>query len=404
VRFFPKNKFRVITPNQSLLTTEPTQPPPLPPPNSFLSQLLAVTIPSISALSPRRSIPSSPLAAPPSPQLNPDESWEVPGHEGEISLIASSVDFSRNESSHDDYEQEGSREESVHSPWSGVPEIHSSPLALPLEGNTSRDTSVLELPSADWHIQGEQDVSNLLSQRFCLPDNASSFDISLSDDEHVSGPALPGIGSLNSETLPLHEVSDSVPRIIEDSDPTIRRPLPGSAPIRQIEPQTPTPGGIQRGYSSIFADMSAEQADLSWPLLKNAPLLSPDEDEVEDTIFHSAIYPPSDILVTATPKSKANSGDLTQFFDCTSTSPLSISLSMVDSPISTTSTGVTSLLVPTKAVFEAHNAHTKALRDELELYRDLAGRLQADVVERDSVLADLNLRLGNKTRKSCSRS
>jgi chromosome segregation ATPase len=44
-------------------------------------------------------------------------------------------------------------------------------------------------------------------------------------------------------------------------------------------------------------------------------------------------------------------------------------------------------------MFEAHSAHTSALSAELQLYRNLAQRLQAEVGERDGILAKLNLRV-----------
>jgi len=51
------------------------------------------------------------------------------------------------------------------------------------------------------------------------------------------------------------------------------------------------------------------------------------------------------------------------------------------------------LALPTKELFEAQNEHARALVEEVKLYRDLATRLHAEVVERDTVLADLSGRV-----------
>jgi len=148
-------------------------------------------------------------------------------------------------------------------------------------------------------------------------------------------------------------------------------------------PVTPTPA--VRPIGSIFAEMSAEQADMSWPLLGE------EESPLRSTIFAQDASPldlPS--MSAKSDKHTTPQGDKTQFFDCT-TSSFEIS------PLPTSKTLVTQssmrLVQPTKALFEAQNEHTKALVEEVKLYRDLASRLHAEVVERDAVLADLNGRI-----------
>jgi hypothetical protein len=369
----------------------------------------------MSSISPRRNLPPSPLVPP--PQTNPDESWETPGQEGEVSLIASSTctaDLSRNDS----FTSANNSIDELTVPWSGVPVIHSSPLSLPNEGNTSRDpeTSLIELPSRDWNFPGDQDHSNLLTQKFFYAEGAPSFDtsIAISEVEALPRPELPRIESTASEQLFTLDTSMGSDRSASfemgnDSNPTIRRTLPPFVPlpISDIEPHTPPKDAPRKGCGSIFADMSAEQADMSWPLLR-APLGASPEEERDETIFHSTIISQQDISrsspnpprIYLTPSSKSQhspekAGNSTQFFDCTATSPSFLSLSLLDhSPQSTpTVRDFTSLIRPTQAVFEAHNAQTKALQDQVDLYKHLAERLQAEVVERDEALVELNLRV-----------
>jgi chromosome segregation ATPase len=134
--------------------------------------------------------------------------------------------------------------------------------------------------------------------------------------------------------------------------------------------------------------MSAEQADMSWPLLgddADSPLRS--------TVFaqDASVLDLPPMSAKSDKQSTPQTGDKTQFFDCTISSfelsPLQ-SRSVVSQP-----TNSTRLVQPTKNLFEAQNEHTKALVEEVKLYRDLASSLHAEVVERDSVLADLNGRV-----------
>ncbi|WRT68685.1 uncharacterized protein IL334_005665 [Kwoniella shivajii] len=387
VRFFPKNKFRIITPNASI--QQPTPKPPASPTNSFFSQLLAVTIPS---MSPRRA------PAPPPNLTKADESWEVPGQEGEVSLIASSggdrtVEYT-NEEDDEEHEVDCSLKEDS---WNGQPEIHCSPLSLPnvsidgSAGNISREG--FELPSVD--LQLPYDTSNLLSTKFQSEDNAS---FSLTDLPSTLAPPrdLSPIKEVeqNSQTqdefwdVPQTNMNISVTSendSMDISNLTIRRPIPSSdmlaAPDQHI---SPTPIGRPYSSSSIFADMSAEQAELTWPLTRR------DEDEELESNFPSPIRnSPSH---STTPRlGGGGAGDVTQFFDTTMT--MSMSLSPPNATVVLRSSPQNKdLIVPTRKLFEAHAAHTQALGSELELYRNLASKLQKEVIERDEVLAKLNVR------------
>ena len=392
VRFFPKNKFRVITPNQ------PTPKP------SFFGQLIAATIPS---MSPRRG------------PGNGDESWEQPGQEGEVSLIGSSVgSVDQSQLEDDEVENQTMTEEEPEEeePWDGVPQVHSSPLSLPTALNTS--TSFREEPdSVDWKNQIPDDVSNLLAQRMPSMDDSFSF----GPEPSTSTPPKPTASTPRASTSPapsppkssqLFAPSHSSPRLPQpsplrnvifdgnstissegptDDNPTIRRhcsPLGLNEP--RVEPETPTPALASRPFgTSIFADMSAEQAELSWPLARHG--------KDEETTFHSVFSEDNPLQLVPTtdfPKSPNNAqtpeskGDITHFFDCTSSSPSSFSSSLIrtPSPISP------SLLGPTKNLVDAHSAHALALTAELTLYKNLVGKLQVEVSERDGVLAELNLR------------
>lgn len=362
VRFFPKNRFRVITPNHSLHSP---QPPTSPRSSSFLSQLLAVTMPS---MSPRKPLPVE----------KPDESWEVPGQEGEVSLVASSLASLDQSGEEQDQSIEQAREES----WNGTPEKHSSPLALPSNTDVSA-SGECELPSTDWQVP--EDMSNLLSQRFSQTD-IDSF--SISEPPPPKPPLMTSIEYADE----IEELDDTMGSIrssegLNDSNPTVRRLLsPAGVDKIELEPGTPTPGN--RPFTSIFADMSAEQANLSWPLTR------PTAGERDHTTFHSVVL--NDILDlpqhTVTPKA----GDITQFFDCTTTSlspPVPSLSSSSTSLVSRNSPISLDLLQPSKALFEAHSVHTSALASELALYRALAEKLHHEVEERDGVLADLNLRV-----------
>ncbi|WWC71287.1 uncharacterized protein I206_105240 [Kwoniella pini CBS 10737] len=413
VRFFPKNKFRIITPNASV--HQPTPKPPPSPTNSFFSQLLAVTIPSIS--SPRRS--SSDVG-------KADESWEVPGQEGEISLIASStisedenrsiivhnwdeqVDEREIEDSIDIYENENEKENS----WNGQPNIHCSPLTLPEEpDNTSKEISMIsfgqndkeEMISVDFNYP--EDMSNLLSTKFQSDENSFSIadppststiiaphreilspvrEESISngtEDEFWNNPS-------NNENQAVEQdisiVSDRSEDLNDLSNPTIRRPAISTQITQPMD--SPTPNPIGPYTSSIFADMSAEQADLTWPLTRRS-----EEEELSSNFVSPIKSPPSSGGNLQTPKA---TGDVTQFFDTTMTMSFSS-----PSPSSLTSTLVLrqspqnkDLIVPTQKMIEAQISHTQALKAELELYKDLARKLQNEVSERDECLAKVNLR------------
>lgn len=452
VRFFPKNRFRVITPNQPHVPT-PQKPPPSP---SFFSHLLSV----VPTMSPRRSTtPPLPVDAP----VEVDESWEVPGQEGEVSLVGSSVGSESGglHSQHAEADAEAEEAE-VHGSligenseaeisWSGVPEVHCSPLALPAENN-SREVSYqeLDLPSADLHVP--EDMSNLLSTRMSPTQAGISWDLSIPVPtsplaRRLSGGMASSGPEQHTSFLSVGESSASLSLVMEDDNPTIRRRI--SPVTRQnsntVEPETPTPAPLPnlsdastntpppplRPFTSIFADMSAEQAELTWPLSQHVEGAKLEED---DTAFHSAVFtsadgvgagvgvgvaeladlpvaPSSTGTVQTTPPSnktpaQANAssttpraGDATVFFDATSSlltppSPLhsalvparQMPLPMSRSPLAP------DLVHPTQALLTAQSAHTAALSSELALYRSLAQKLQAEVAERDAVLFDLNVR------------
>ncbi|RSH85686.1 hypothetical protein EHS25_003827 [Saitozyma podzolica] len=451
VRFFPKNRFRVITPNQPHVPT-PQKPPPSP---SFFSHLLSV----VPTMSPRRSTtPPLPVDAP----VEVDESWEVPGQEGEVSLVGSSVGSESGGLHSRVAEAEAEAEEAeVHGSlmgdnseaeisWSGVPEVHCSPLALPAENN-SREVSYqeLDLPSADLHVP--EDMSNLLSTRMSPTQVGISWDMSMPVPtsplaRRLSGGVASGPDQ-HASFLSVGESSASISLVMEDDNPTIRRRI---SPIARhnsntVEPETPTPAPPSdlsntclhtpppplRPFTSIFADMSAEQAELTWPLSQHVEGAKLEED---DTAFHSAVFTSTDgvgvgvglgvaeladlpiapstkgTMQTTPPSNKTpaqvnaswttpRAGDVTVFFDATSSlltppSPLSsvlvptrqMPLPMSRSPLAP------DLVHPTQALLTAQSAHTAALSSELALYRSLAHKLQAEVAERDAVLSDLNVR------------
>jgi hypothetical protein len=416
VRFFPKNKFRIITPNQSLNPPPPSddvptpQPPASPRSGSFLSQLLAVTIPS---MSPRR-----PPVAPVEPevseeQIEPDESWEVPGQEGEVSLVASSIASDRSVAISDQAEES--------EPWTGTPEVHSSPLGLPTAmSDASIDKSQdLELPSRDFNLP--PDMSDLLTQKLDRPADVDSFSISDFSRTHVrptdrslgheSGSRLEAFPSRGDRSLGASRGDmtgmSSFASLGDKSDdnPTIRRqlsPLPSRASPPPA-PHTPTPP--TKAFTSIFADMSAEQAEMSWPLATQSSPIKSDVD-AEETAFHSALFAddlsttPMDLPRTLKDQklpSGGTPGDVTQYFDCTSPSPTPVVTNPAPSTrgllsIARSPAGIP-LVQPARALFDAHSAHTSALSSELKLYRNLSAKLQAEVHERDGLLADLNLRV-----------
>jgi len=394
VRFFPKNRFRVITPNNSM-SQHPASPAskalaastatPERRKQSLLTQLLAVAMPSVS---PEK----------PPPSTKPDESWEQPGQEGEISLVASSIASGFGEDEEYDVDQSLHHElEEVEDSWNGTPFIISSPLNLP-EGD-SRDISAHELnpeeieggkaegdESTEWNINVPDDMSNLMNEKWSPTD--PSFSISDPPPRHTP-PYMPlptrNLGLRKFERSPSTSMTEGNST---DIMATVRK---RSSPPRDtntslLAPVTPTPA--IKPIGSIFAEMSAEQADMSWPLLGDdgdSPLRS--------TVFAQCAsvldLPP--ISAKSDKQSTPQTGDKTQFFDCTTSS---FELSPLQSKsVVTQMTNLTRLVQPTKNLFEAQNEHTNALVEEVKLYRDLASRLHAEVMERDSVLADLNGRV-----------
>lgn len=367
------------------------------------------------SLSPLRPLPKEPTEE----SIEPDESWEVPGQEGEISLVASSY---ASERSQGDISQQIVEEDS----WAGTPQIHSSPLGLTA---TVPDTSVdgyndVELPSRD--MQLPEDMSDLLTQKLSPPPDVTSF--SISDFSRTSlYPAAGGAVSTeqhshSSRNNASYGGSDhstlSVVSEFNDSNPTIRRqlsPLPvrsspalAQSPTVAAVPGTPTPTPSVKAFTSMFADMSAEQAQLTWPLASQAsPVRS--EVGVDETAFHSVMYTDISPLKTALPATSTTPsvatpsvktpGNITEYFDCDTPSPI-ISLPSLTLSGETSSSGISSplfgpaaLVRPAKAMFDAHSAHATALTAELALYRKLATKLQEEVSERDGALADLNLRV-----------
>ncbi|KAL7422594.1 hypothetical protein Q5752_003242 [Cryptotrichosporon argae] len=382
VRFFPKNKFRVITPNA------PALPPPTPiAAPSFFSQLLAV-------------LPSSPR-----PQA--DDSWEQPGQEGEVSLVASST-ASFFEDEGDDAEAEEPQE-----PWTGVPEIISSPLGLPEE--PSRDVSQeMDLNvSARSAASGGPDVSG--DWRARLPEMSNLDSVRLSSpfgESFTIGDEMPlprttrdanADHSTQSARTARTERDDRAEQDSRDtsrdiSHSTILRSPPAiiASPNTASSADVASPALPPRAFTSIFADLSVDQAEMSWPL--------------------AAVPSPS--------KTPRNVGDTTEFYDCLSMSmspgtPMPVAASDGLGPSSTLQispsaplasstlalrTPVTGLIAPTKALFAAHDAQMAALAHELDLHRTLVTRLQAEVAERDAVLVDLNLRAVEAEMRAVARS
>lgn len=381
---------------------------------SLLTQLLAVAMPSVSPVKPAE------------PPKSHDDSWEQPGQEGEISLVASSIQATDDEEYDVDQSlrHDHSLEEREEDSWNGTPVVISSPLNLP-EGDGSREISLHELNpeiSADWAMMVPDDMSNLLSERWSPTD--PSF--SISDPPPASTSRMPRptrnlsvspraqYSSTSPAQHPARESSQSpgpTPRpVLSSRSPqlspnvssessatdimaTVRK---RASPIKfeniddsfvPLEPSTPTPA--TKPIGSIFAEMSAEQADMSWPL-RGDDDISP----LHSTVFAadaSALDLPPLSARSDKHTSPSPAGDRTEFFDCSTSgfefSPLSKSL------VAQTPTPSARLMQPTKQLFEAQNAHSRALVEEVNLYRDLASRLHAEVVERDSLLADLTGRV-----------
>ena len=376
VRFFPKNRFRVITPNQSLHE----QAPPSPSSTSFLAQLLAV----VPIMSPRRA---------PTRAIQLDDSWEVPGQEGEISLVASSatsLDKSRDLS----IEQEEDEDEAES--WTGQPTIHSSPLGLhaslaPAERSMDHDASrSMVVP---------EDMSNLMSEKlsmsgfdsFSLGPTRRKDDSSIKETSFVASTSMSNEFSLLSTLRPNRIAPPPTDRDHSLGD------LATQAPLASAAPAPATPLRDTRPSRSIFADMSAEQADLSWPLVKRSP-----EKAIEgETAFHSAISrspglgsPGEELTPFPRPELANTPGNATTFYDCPSDAPSPVfhsSSSFNSLELRTPSPTSIDLIQPTKAMFEAHSAHTAALATELELHQRLVQSLQDEVSQRDAVLAKLNV-------------
>jgi hypothetical protein len=359
---------------------------------SLLTQLLAVAMPSVS---PEK----------PPPTIKPDESWEQPGQEGEISLIASSNASGIMEDS-EEYDVDQSlhheMEEVEGDSWNGTPFIISSPLNLP-EGD-SRDISAHELnpqdtttntnttveendKSTEWNIKVPDDMSNLMNEKWSPTD--PSF--SMSDPPPRNTPPYMPLPTRNLG-LRKFERSPSTSLIEGNSTDIMATIKKRVSPLRDNQsiaeaPVTPTPA--VRPIGSIFAEMSAEQADMSWPLLGE------DDSPLRSTVFAQDASPLNlpPINDHVDKPSTPQAGDKTQFFDCNTSSFEFSPLPTLNSKSLVTQSTSSRLVQPTKALFEAQNEHTKALVEEVKLYRDLASRLHAEVVERDSVLADLNGRV-----------
>lgn len=334
----------------------------------------------------------------PPPSIKPDESWEQPGQEGEISLVASSIASGFGEDEEYDVDQSLHHEmEEADDSWNGTPFVISSPLNLP-EGD-SRDISAHELnpqdveptnatendESTEWNIKVPDDMSNLMNEKWSPTD--PSFSIS-DPPPRQTPPNMP----LPTRNLGLRkfERSPSTSLVEGDSTDIMATVRKRASPPKESNsfltaPITPTPA--IRPIGSIFAEMSAEQADMSWPLLGD------DASPLRSTIYAPGASPLNLPPMSAQADGPATpqTGDKTQFFDCTTSSfelsPLQ-SKSLVTQPANSTR-----LLQPTKALFEAQNEHSKALVEEVKLYRDLASKLHAEVIERDTVLADLNSRI-----------
>ncbi|WVO14584.1 hypothetical protein L204_102219 [Cryptococcus depauperatus] len=419
VRFFPKNKFRVITPNSSVIAPSPVKAQQTPTSNSFFSQLLAVT------MSPRRKEPE--------PNPGPEDSWERPGDEGEVSLVAS-TGSAGSTILHSDEEDDEEEQHDVS--WNGVPEAHTSPLGLPvlLEGDTSKDASYgeLELPSAEWNLPA--DMSNLLSTKF--PEKVSfsmgepstftlpplkSFarDSQLLSEASVDHTPVPKKGAMekarkeekkaeedfwgmpNDESTGLeHTQESSNPTICVHPSPlkdvlsgttsetqTVREPSKGGHSVHNPA-ESLTSLAQPFSTSSIFADMSAEQAELTWPLTRRQSGDDSISTFQSPTRSGSPRATPINKPTTNTPKS--STGDTTEFYDCTT---MTLSSKAIDSSLSDyDQIAFNGTFQPAKALFAAQTAHTQALTIELELYRSLSQKLQAEVSERDEVLAKLNMR------------
>ena len=315
-----------------------------------------------------------------------DESWEVPGQEGEVSLVASSVASRDDEEMREFDEASEQHEEPEPESWTGIPEQHCSPLSLTASGNVSANQGY-ELPSVDWQVP--EDMSNLLSQRFSPPAELHSFSITEPAQPHsqLSATSIQADEERSQGEFIAPETSVEG---VEDLNPTIRRRLsPSQAGLKKSEPETPT--RANRPFTSIFADMSAEQADLSWPLIRSiaGEELKPLSETILGGLDDNQLSDPDHSI------SPRSSGDATEFYDCTVTSvSLSVpSPSTFSAVLSRSVPPALELYGPSKAIFEAHSAHANALASELALYRALAEKLHNEVSERDGVMADLNLRI-----------
>jgi hypothetical protein len=357
--------------------------------------------------------------------IKADESWEQPGQEGEISMVASSIASASGVMETDDEEYDVDQSlhyenEDQEDSWNGTPFIISSPLNLPegdsrdisahdLDPSNTESESVVETDerSREWAITVPDDMSNLMNEKWSPTD--PSF--SISDPPPRNTPPLMPRPTRNlsfsrtfqrSPSTSLTEVEGNSSNASTDIMATIRKRVSPPRERRMemememekddsfvpLAPGTPTPAAT-RPIGSIFAEMSAEQADMSWSL--------PGDDG--DSPLRSTIYGQDASALDLPPLSARSSdkrhtpqaGDKTEFFDCSTSSGFHLS-PLASSAVAQSPTP-SRLVGPTKNLFEAQNAHTRALVEEVKLYRDLASRLHAEVVERDGVLADLNDRV-----------
>ena len=250
------------------------------------------------------------------------------------------------------------------------------------------------------------DMSNLMSEKLSMS-GFDSFSVGPTRRKDESLIKESSIFGKTSNTKDFSLLSTLRPnRIAPPLDDSDRSPdrngfaTQAISPIATTVPGPSTPTRETKPFRSIFADMSAEQADLSWPLIRRSP-----EKALEDeTVFHSAISlspglespdgapcplpRPNFPTLDNTPRSA------TAFYDCSSATPSPVfasSSSLNSLELRTPSPVGIDLVQPTKAMFDAHSAHTAALATELELYQRLVQSLEDEVAQRDTILAKLNV-------------
>ena len=305
--------------------------------------------------------------------------------------------------------------------WDGVKTIYGSPLSDAIKddskdisaqdlGDAQLDpTTPQEMPSVDLELP--EDVSNLLSVSMTGPPDVSNLlSVTMGGQSDLSNSMISTSCYLSTPRAPMRPspLSQEISRSVESSisystflqhssmtdvlvpqdlnaDTPISVPAsfttgissPGSEGAAPTPVSSPTPG--VEAYTSIFADMSAEQAIHSWPLpVPHGVSPSPMTDRGSPSP-QSTPSRPSEASAN-TPRSAA---DTTQFYDCTTT--------LYSPP--TRAQDLRALIAPTQAMFDAHNARSSALQSELDLYKALAERLQAEVSERDAALTELNIRI-----------